>query len=54
MTDPKTPKTLPQDVTDRAMQAIGVILAWNGAVWQARSLEALVGCPGKYQYDLLD
>jgi hypothetical protein len=52
MTD-KTPKTLPQDVIDRAMQAIATLHAWNGAVWQARSLEALTGRAGRYEYDLL-
>jgi hypothetical protein len=46
-------KTLPKSVRTKALKAIAAIHAWNAAVHQARSREALDDCIGSYEYDLM-
>lgn len=49
-----TRTTLPPSVRTRALHAIAAITAWNEAVMAARAAEDLAGCPGRYEYDLID
>jgi hypothetical protein len=48
-----TDKKLPKSIRTKALRAIAAIHAWNAAVHQARQQEALDGCPGRYEYDLM-
>jgi hypothetical protein len=48
-----TTKALPKSVRTKALRAIAAIHAWNAAVHQVRQMEALAGCPGRYEYDLI-
>jgi hypothetical protein len=48
-----TDKPLPKSVRTKALKAIAAIHAWNAAIHQSRCREALEGCIGRYEYDLV-
>ena len=50
----KNPRTLPKTVRTRALWALAVITDWNTAVLDARRMEVLAGCIGRYEHDLID